>query len=408
MKLLWLCNMMPGAVKNQEGGGLWMDDALARLRRREDLSIHILFPGNGERGCVEEGCSYGSFVETLPYRYFPQLEETFQRELKAFQPDVIHIWGAEYGHTLAMINAAESLGLLQRVVVSIQGLCTFIARHYTEGIPERVQRGVTFRDLIRRDNIAQQRKKFEKRGALEIQALKKVEHVIGRTDWDRACVGQINPEARYHFCNETMRPAFYESRWRYHECVKHRIFASSCVYPVKGFHYLLEAFAQVLKQYPDATLAVPGRSFLSVNRFRRSGYQKYLADLAVRLGAADRILFLGGLGPKAMAEAYLQANVFVLPSTVENSPNSLAEAMLLGVPCVASHVGGVTTMLKDGEEGLVYPASAPYMLASYVERIFAMEEKAEALGDAAARHAAKTHDPEKNLQTLEEIYSALL
>ena len=53
---------------------------------------------------------------------------------------------------------------------------------------------------------------------------------------------------------------------------------------MKGFHYLLEAFGQIVKTYPDATLAVPGKSFLTVSRLRRTNYQKYLADLAEQYG----------------------------------------------------------------------------------------------------------------------------
>ena len=104
-----------------------------------------------------------------------------------------------------------------------------------------------------------------------------------------------------------------------------------------------------------------------------------------------------------MKQAYLQSNVFVLPSTIENSPNSLGEAMLLGVPCVAADVGGVSTMLRPGE-GYVYPSTAPYMLAHYIMEVFRMEERAEEMGALARQHALKTHAPEENLNRLLEIY----
>ena len=102
---------------------------------------------------------------------------------------------------------------------------------------------------------------------------------------------------------------------------------------------------EVVKTNPDATLAVPGKSFLTVDGLRRSSYQKYLADLTLRFGLEEKIEFLGSHTAQGMKEAFLEANVFVLPSTIENSPNSLGAAMLLGVPCEASAVGGVTTMM---------------------------------------------------------------
>lgn len=415
MKLLWLCNRMPGAVKEYldgkaGAGGLWVDHVLAGLRQQEGLTIQLLAPGGNQAGQLDEGCSFSYFETGLPYEYRKELENWFVSRLEAFRPDVIHIWGTEYAHTLAMVNAAEAVGLLDHTVISIQGLCSVYAGHYAEGVPENVQRRYTFRDLLRRDNIRQQQKKFALRGELEVQALKKARHVIGRTDWDNACTKQLNPEVSYHFCNETLRTPFYEGRWTYENCRKHRIFASSCEYSVKGFHYLLQAFAEVVKDYPDAVLAVTGRSFLPGNikeSLRMNSYEKYLADLTKQYGLENRLEFLGRLTGEQMKAEYLKANVFALPSTIENSPNSLGEAMLLGVPCVAAHVGGVANLMTHGVEGFVYQPSAAYMLAHYMKEIFAMEDKAESMGAAAAAHAGKTHDPEKNLQDLLNIYRAL-
>lgn len=412
MKLLWLCNMTPGKVKEkisgkQISGGLWVDHVLSDLRKQKDLSIQILCPGSGVRGELDAFCSYATFQNGLPHAYRTELETVFAEELASFRPDVIHIWGTEYAHTLAMMKAAEKAGLLDKTAISIQGLCSVYADHYAEGVPYIVQKEFTFRDAVRQDNIVQQQKKFVLRGENEIAALKMARHVIGRTDWDKACTSQINPEAKYHFCNETLREPFYEGRWAYETCRKHRIFASSCAYPVKGFHYLLEAFGEVVKYYPDATLAVPGKSFLKMDKLHRTSYQKYLSKLAADAGIADKVEFLGSLSAEEMKQQYLLANAFVLPSTIENSPNSLGEAMLLGVPCVSSDVGGVANLMTHREEGYVYPSTAPYMLAFYLKQIFAMEEKAEALGASAHTHAARTHNPETNLQDLLTIYREL-
>lgn len=412
MKLLWLCNMVPGAVKKamtgKEGNGLWVDHVLQDLRRQEDLTIRIFCPyGQELSGDLDETCSYRTFLTKLPHQYLPELESRFEKELQAFCPDVIHSWGVEYAHTLAMVNAAEKTGYLDRMAVSIQGLCSFIAEHYCEGIPHTVQHSSTFRDLLRRDNIAQQQKKFVLRGDLEKKALCKVGHIIGRTHWDKACTAIINPDARYHVCNETLRDPFYQDVWQYDRCGQHRIFAPSCSYPVKGFHHLLTAFAEVLKTYPDAVLAVPGRSFLDVSPLRQNSYQKYLARLTHQYGLENKIEFLGSLSAEGMKDAYLNANVFVLSSTIENSPNSLGEAMLLGVPCVAADVGGVTTMMKHNEEGFIYQSTAPYMLAHYIETVFDMGADAAALGQAARSHALKTHDPETNLRDLLNIYEKI-
>lgn len=415
VKLLWLCNMAPGPIREARtgiaGSGLWMDHVLSDLRKIPDLEIRILCRDTEDAaGKIDDAVSYGVFSEPVMHQYRQALEALFREELRSFHPDVIHIWGTEYGHTLAMVNAAAAEGLLERTAVSIQGLCSVYARHYAEGVPDQVQRSSTLRDFLRRDNILRQQEKYRIRGTFEEEALKKVRHIIGRTCWDKACCEKLNPGAQYHFCNETLREPFYEGQWQYASCRKHRIFAPSCVYPVKGFHYLLEAFGQLTQKYPDAVLAVPGESFLvssGKNRLLQQTYHKYLARLVRKYGLENKIEFLGSLPPEGMKREYLRCQVFALPSTIENSPNSLGEAMLLGVPCVAADVGGVSTMLCHEKEGYLYQSTAPYMLSHYISRIFDMEEKAEALGASARAHALVTHDPKINAKTLLSIYAQL-
>ena len=133
----------------------------------------------------------------------------------------------------------------------------------------------------------------------------------------------------------------------------------------------------------------------------------YLAELARKYHLEDRIDFLGSLSAEQMKAEYLKANVFVLPSTVENSPNSLGEAMLLGVPCVSADVGGVTDLMTPGTEGRVYPGNAPYLMAYHIRELFAMEDTAGILGRAAREHAGRTHNPKINKETLLQIYRQL-
>lgn len=414
MKLLWLCLMQPGVVRSHitgkpESGVNWVDHVLAGLREK-GVCLRILCQGSGERGELDGLCGYATFAPAVPYQYSGEQERFFRQEIQSFQPDVIHIWGTEFGHTLAMVNAAEAEGLLEHTVASIQGLCGPCARHYNEGVPEKLRNRFTLRDLLRMDNLRQQQRNFYKRGELERRALEKLHYVIGRTDWDYACVRRVNPGLKYLFCNETLRKEFYCGAWSYGSCRKHRIFAPSRLYPIKGFHYLLEAFAEVLKSYPDATLAVTGQSFLKgqgKDWLHIDGYERYLRTLARAYYLEDHLEFLGHLSAEGMKNAFLEANVFCLPSTIENSPNSLGEAMLLGVPCVASDVGGVKNMMEHGKEGFVYQSTAPYMLSYYIQRTFEMEEQAGALGQAAREHARRTHDPETNLDRLMKLYRDL-
>ena len=126
-----------------------------------------------------------------------------------------------------------------------------------------------------------------------------------------------------------------------------------------------------------------------------------------RLDLERNVVFTGPLDEKKMCQRYFKSNVFVCPSSIENSPNSLGEAMILGVPSVASYVGGIPDMLKDKEEGFLYQHDAPYMLAQYVCEIFENEDLALKFSNNARQHALKTHDRDENARNLIEIYEEI-
>jgi glycosyltransferase involved in cell wall biosynthesis len=235
--------------------------------------------------------------------------------------------------------------------------------------------------------------------------------VIGRTDWDRACVRQINPDLDYHFCNETLRKEFYEDRWDVNACKRHSIFVSQGNYPIKGLHKALAALVFLKRDYPDVRLITTGedpRCEGSVGKkLRRSGYAKYLSKIIRAWGLDGSVSFTGMLSAEEMKAQYLRAHVSLTPSSIENSSNSIGEAMLLGAPVVASYVGGTPNLFEHGKEGFLYPFDAPYLLAENVRRIFADDALAMRLGENARVRAQKRHDPVQNLSDLNAIYVRL-
>jgi glycosyltransferase involved in cell wall biosynthesis len=104
----------------------------------------------------------------------------------------------------------------------------------------------------------------------------------------------------------------------------------------KGHHLLIEALKGVREAFPDATLTVVGSG-------RR---MPFLHEVVERNELGDAVLFPGYLSPAAEVESVLvDATLFVLPSLTEGMPRALVEAMALGVPAVASRVGGVPELL---------------------------------------------------------------
>jgi len=419
MNVLWIVNTsLPEASllmneKPMPYGG-WLVNSSVDLSKQDDIILSIAF---SKQGSNKVNTLYGEkirFYSFLPFSHKmaflnssnSQLEEI----LRIVQPDIVHIFGTEYPHTLAVINACSKENI--KAVISIQGLVSLCSRHYMASIPEKVQRKFTFRDFVKQDNLKQQQKKFDYNGKLEIQAIKKVKHIIGRTTFDKACSTQINPDIQYHFCNETLREEFYKHVWSLEKCQKHSIFVSQATYPIKGLHYMLEAMPQILKKFPNAKLYVAGtditKSVTLKEKLKKTSYSKYITELIQKYDLKHKVIFTGTLDEKQMCEIYLKSNVFVCPSSIENSPNSLGEAMILGVPCVASDVGGVSDMLKHKEEGYVYQADAPYMLAYYICEIFNNKELTIKLSQNAREHALKTHNRDKNTEMLIALYKNII
>ncbi len=403
MKVLWITNiMMPPLAKAKAlpvpAIGGWMYSSLKRLFTQNDIEMAVATVYNGklyDTSCIDNIKYYLIPLDgKKAVEYNPGIEAYWHRIHDEFHPDVVHIHGSEYPHGLAYINACGPSG----VVVSIQGLISVYTRYYASGIAFSDTKKTTFRDKIRRDGILRGQKSFEKRGRFEIELLSHVNHIIGRTEWDKAHAWAINPKAQYHHCGETLRDSFYNHRWVYEKCEPHSIFVSQASYPIKGVHMLFEALPLILHHYPDTKVYVAGYDSTVAPWWRIGSYGKYLKKMIARLGISEHIEFTGMLDEKAMCDRYLKSNLFVCCSAIENSPNSLGEAQLLGMPYVASFVGGVPEIAGMNAD-VLYRFEETEMLAKKICDIFALGSSYK-----PAQYDASMYDGAANTQSLLETY----
>ena len=119
-----------------------------------------------------------------------------------------------------------------------------------------------------------------------------------------------------------------------------------------------------------------------------------------KLGLTDKIQFLGPLNAEGMKDALLSSNVFVCPSSIENSSNSLAEAQMLGVPSVVSYVGGLPDMISCDSNCRLYRFDDVEMLAYQITKVF------ENAGDGSIQQAEarKRHNRMDIAEELTSIY----
>lgn len=322
------------------------------------------------------------------------------------KPNVIHLHGTEYPWGKSYVDACGP----EHVVVSIQGLLSAYYDYYYCGLSAwTLIQNVTLGSLLFGGTIKGKRD-FKRNSKREIALLQNVHHIIGRTSWDRAHTWAINPDAKYHFCNEILRQEFLDgSKWEYDKCSKHTIFLSQGSYPIKGLHQVLKAMPLILRHYPNAKIRIAGGDITRRKGLRDfllySDFANYISRTIKQLQLTEHVIFTGPLDAEGMKREYLNANVFVCPSTIENSPNSLGEAQILGVPCVSSYVGGVADMIPDSDCGTMYRFEEVNMLARAVCDIFA---KSDFHGQQHMMKVAnQRHNPITNVATLDKIYKEI-
>jgi len=302
----------------------------------------------------------------------------------------------------------------EKYVISMQGLIGVYARYYYAGLTAKdIIKHITIRDILRRDTVFHGKNNYTERGIYEQEYFKRTENVIGRTTWDHAHAKVINATATYHQCNEILRKSFYDApKWDCNKKNKYSIFLSQASYPIKGLHQVLKAIALIAKKFPQIKLRVAGHSIINnttlLDRLKINGYGSYISKLIKALNLCDRIVFTGSLTEKDMIREYLDAHLFICSSSIENSPNSIGEAQILGVPTIGSYVGGIPDMITHGETGLLYRFEEVEILAENITRIFTDYKLSIHMSKQEIKEAERRHSRIANCDQTINIYKNII
>ena len=170
---------------------------------------------------------------------------------------------------------------------------------------------------------------------------------------------------------------------------------------------MIKALPLILAHFPNTKVYVAGNDFVTNRGLRLNGFGKYIYSLMKEEEVSEKIIFLGVLSEEEICNRYLSSHVFVCPSSIENSSNSVGEAQLLGVPCVASYVGGMADLITHEETGQLYRFEEIEMLALSVCRIFSDDHFAQKLSTGGRKAASVRHDRDQNARKLNAIYEAI-
>lgn len=421
VKVLWISNVPPISLDRNKkfAGGGWLAGAYESIKHEESIELSLAFPvSSSDKGLHGEigntqyyGFSLPKYLKVFPNRALERtlLRKQLQYIISVVNPDILHVFGTEYLHSRV---AVECFGKSKKTIIHIQGMVSVITRHCEKGFPFWV-RHIFVPSSILRSTIHGQGRRFEKAGKDEIVAIQKSGYVMGRTEWDKACTYAINPNATYIHCGETLRSSFYEesSQWKYEECKKHSIYFSQSSSQVKGLHLVLPILPELIIHYPDVHLYVGGNSPIGPNNLKgilkRAPLGYYLKHQIKKYKLEKYVTFLGVQNEQQVVSNLKNAHVFLSASLIENSPNSIGEAMVVGTPVVSSDVGGVKDFIKHGENGFIYPVDEPYMIPYYIGKIFDDSIFSKRLSDTGRATSCEVYSPRKNSIELLTLYHTM-
>lgn len=411
MKILWFANTPCGSAKYLNSDlviGGWLSALESELSKFTEIELYVCFYWKNnlkpfEYNNVNYYPIYRSKLSRFVKRFHGGFNEKNEVEklinaVTRIDPDVIHIHGTEYNFGLIQLYTKIP------VVISLQGILTPYAEKFFSGIPKYT--AIFYEGLVNKllsksankqySNLIQSAKREQK-------ILRQAKYIIGRTDWDKRINSVLSKDSLYFIGNELLRPQFYNSRWNkecFSDSVRLVTIMSGGLY--KGLETIAKT-AQILQnqcrikyewtiigQDENSELAMIVKKWLKVE----------FKSLNVNL--------IGNKVESEVIDVLLRSDIYCQVSHIENSPNSVCEAMILGMPIIASFAGGTDTILENKKEGFLVQSGDPYSLAGAIIEMMNNFEVAKAMGDAAHAKAVIRHSKQEVVSNLIKTYTTII
>jgi len=413
MKVLWFTNTPASGeeyLKTNVVRGGWLKSLDKALKEKVDLHVAFYYP------------KYAAPFEYKGIHYYPICKFNWKRQIlkklifgdyvdqedlptylsiiENVHPDIIHIHGSEnpFG---CMIGKT-----LIPIVLSIQGNQTVYLHKYFSGIEKKYLTGRQFRISDIKATIFDRSFKQEyclskKTQLREVRNLKNCLNIIGRTDWDRRVSRILAPDSLYYHNDEVLRNCFYNSVWEKPKNDHIIIHSTIGVNFFKGLETLSEALYELNLLGLNVEWRVAGISQTNqiITVVKRKLGKKY---------PSTGLIFLGNLNEEDLVARLLEADTYVMPSHIENSPNNLCEAMIIGMPCIATFAGGTGSLLKDREDGILIQAGDPWSMAGAILELNKNQIIAQKYSINARKNAIYRHDKERIVNDLVNIYTSII
>ncbi|MCB5288154.1 MAG: glycosyltransferase family 4 protein [Candidatus Cloacimonetes bacterium] len=414
MKVLWFSNTPANSDEyfNKElaGTGGWMKSLDKAIQKK--IELHIAFYHKQKCSNFIHDNShyypipkYNNFLGIVKEKIFNKVVDTehlpiYLNIIQQVRPDIIHIHGTEnpFGCIIGQTEIP--------IVVSIQGNITVYLHKFCSGIEKRYLKLKNldisnYKTVLFPPTFKNSQNKFIKMQKREQKNLKSCRNVIGRTNWDRRISRILAPESRYFHNDEILRDKFYCAEWVPNKKKKIILHTTNSNNFYKGFETVCSCLYLLNNMGVGVEWRVAGisNSDLIVKIVKRLLKDRF---------PQKNLKLLGRLTADMLIDKLLEADIYVMPSHIENSPNNLCEAMMLGMPCIATFAGGTGSLLKDDEEGVLVQDGDPWAMAGAVLEMRNDYEKAILMAQKARNRALKRHNKHRIVDELLQIYTNIL
>lgn len=409
MKVLWFEITVPGRYK--ENGipvGGWQDSLEEIVRHHTDIKLYIAF--EGREGYKRKSVSGVHYIPINPhYNLVDRLINrwTFKHSSKRLiplavkvieevKPDIIHVFGSEW--CWGQVQLFTDIP----VVIHMQGS---IPSYYNAQYPP----GYSLRDIYHHQgyNILSRFKVYLKSCKLkswvqqEEKTLQCVSNYMGRTEWDHNIVKFYNPNAKYFYCAEALRPSFMESsdKWRQNDSKIMKIITIGVSSLWKGLDTILRT-ARLLKQ--------KGYNFewICAGTMDRD-YKTLVENKEHTTFKENNVIITGFIDSELVKKYLLSSDLYVHTAYIDNSPNSICEAQFLGLPIIATYVGGIPSLIDHNKDGLLIPANDPCTLAMNIIKLYSDKNRCVELGHMASEKALLRHNVNAIYKDILACYNAI-
>ena len=401
MRVLWFSptgGLFGHGVMHGYNGGGWIEGLQMALVDQQgiDLGIAFLTKGNFEFKIKESNTIYYPIHISMQDKIWGNMVDgVFKYKnfvlsiINDFKPDLIHLFGTE--QWFSYIPAITYIPC----VVHLQGLVAPIKNAYLPvGMNERDYSGLglTFLFNYLRGNA----RKYKQ---VESIAWNCSIAFLGRTAFDHNVSDLLSGGKQYFHIDEILRAPFYNSsKWQFKDNNTVQILSIITPASYKGLDVVLKT-SQVLKKH-DINFIWNIVGLSEDHKFTKKFEKFYKIS-----GRDNNIAFHGFKSSKELVNMLLGCSLYVHPSYIDNSPNSICEAQMLGVPVLACNVGGVSSLIENNVTGWLVPSNGVYEIAYFIKHYKELNCNEISLNEI--KFAGIRHNKEKIVANLMTAYKEI-